>query len=161
MKLRDKAKSDDKVELQMTSMIDIVFLLLVFFVMSFEISAQEGDFNVKMPLSNKNAGPPPDQTQLPLKLRLIADGEGKLSEIVLNDNLSFGTDWQKLRGYVVQFVGDQSGPSEEDGPEVEIDLDYNLHYVHVIEAITAVTGYRSGDDIVRLVDRIKFAPQRK
>lgn len=161
MKLRDKAKNEEKVELQMTSMIDIVFLLLVFFVMSFEISAQEGDFNVKMPLSNKNAGPPPDQTQLPLKLRLIADSTGKLSEIVLNENLSFGTDWQKLRGYVVQFVGDQSGPSEEDGPEVEIDLDYNLHYIHVIEAITAVTGYRSGDDIVRLIDRIKFAPQRK
>jgi biopolymer transport protein ExbD len=161
MKLRDRARSDEKVELQMTSMIDIVFLLLVFFVMSFEISAQEGDFNVKMPLSNKNAGPPPDQTQLPLKLRLIADGEGRLGEIVLNENLSFGTDWDKLRGYVVGYVGNESGPSEEGGPEVEIDLDYNLHYIHVIEAITAVTGYRSGDDIVRLVERIKFAPQRK
>ncbi|MCA9132857.1 MAG: biopolymer transporter ExbD, partial [Planctomycetales bacterium] len=72
----------------------------------------------------------------------------------------FGTDWEQLRGVIVQLVGDQSGPSDSEGPEVEIDLDYNLQYVHVIEAITSVTGYRSGNDIVRLVDRIKFAQQR-
>jgi hypothetical protein len=33
--------------------------------------------------------------------------------------------------------------------------------VHVIEAITAVTGQRQGDQIERLVERIKFAPPRK
>ena len=151
--------TEDKTQLSMTSMIDIVFLLLVFFVMTFEISAQEGDFNVKMPLQGD--GSPVDNTQLPLKLRLKSNGAGQLQEIMLNDNLSFGTDWDKLRGYVVQMVGDTSGPSDEEGPEVEIDLDYDLHYLHVIEAITAVTGYRSGDDIVKLVERIKFAPKRE
>lgn len=161
MKFRSTHKPDEKVELQMTAMIDIVFLLLIFFILSFEVSVQEGDFNVKMPLSNKGGGPPPDDTQLPLKLRLIADSNGRLADITLNDSLSFGKDWQKLRGYVVQFVGTEAGPSDAAGPEVEIDLDYGLHYVHIIEAITAVTGYRSGSDVVKLVDRIKFAPQRK
>ena len=159
MKFRHKHSHQDKTELSMTSMIDIVFLLLVFFVMTFKISAQEGDFNVKMPLQGDGAQS--DNTQLPLKLRLIADGAGKLQQIVLNDSQSFGTDWAQVRAYIVQLVGDQAGPSADDGPEVEIDLDYNLHYVHVIEAITAVTGYRSGNDIVRLVDRIKFAKQRQ
>ena len=159
MKFRHKSVQQDKTELSMTSMIDIVFLLLVFFVMTFKISAQEGDFNVKMPL--QNVGAPVDNTQLPLKLRLLADAAGTLQQIVLNDSKSFGTDWEQVRGYIVHLVGDQAGPSSDDGPEVEIDLDYNLHYVHVIEAITAITGYRSGNDIVRLVDRIKFAKQRK
>lgn len=159
MKFRHKHSHQDKTELSMTSMIDIVFLLLVFFVMTFKISAQEGDFNVKMPLQGDGAQS--DNTQLPLKLRLIADGAGKLQQIVLKDSQSFGTDWAQVRAYIVQLVGDQAGPSADDGPEVEIDLDYNLHYVHVIEAITAVTGYRSGNDIVRLVDRIKFAKQRQ
>jgi biopolymer transport protein ExbD len=161
MKFRSTHKPDEKVELQMTAMIDIVFLLLIFFILSFEVSVQEGDFNVKMPLSNKNQGPPPDDSQLPLKLRLIADSNGSLSNIMLNENLSFGKDWQKLRSYVVQLVGNDAGPSDSSGPEVEIDLDYGLHYIHVIEAITAVTGYRSGNDVVKLIDRIKFAPQRK
>ena len=159
MKFRHKSVQQDKTELSMTSMIDIVFLLLVFFVMTFKISAQEGDFNVKMPL--QDSGAPVDNTQLPLKLRLIADNAGNLQQIVLNDSQSFGTDWGQVRAYIEQLVGDQAGPSADDGPEVEIDLDYNLHYMHVIEAITAVTGYRSGNDIVRLVDRIKFAKQRQ
>ncbi|QDV27229.1 ExbD/TolR family protein [Aureliella helgolandensis] len=159
MKFRHRSQTADKTELSMTSMIDIVFLLLVFFVMTFKISAQEGDFNVKMPLEGVSG--PSDNTQLPLKLRLISNGAGGLQEIVLNDNLSFGTDWEKLRGYIVGLVGDAAGPGEEEGPEVEIDLDYDLHYVHVISAITSVTGYRSGNDIVKLIDRIKFAKQRK
>ena len=159
MKFRHSRTANDKTELSMTSMIDIVFLLLVFFVMTFKISAQEGDFNVKMPL--QDSGAPADNTQVPLKLRLKADADGNLNEIVLNDTQSFGTDWAQLRGYVVQLVGDQAGPTDEEGPEVEIDLDTNLHYVHVIEAITAVTGYRSGNDVVRLIDRIKFAKKRQ
>lgn len=159
MKFRHSREPHDKLELSMTSMIDIVFLLLVFFVMTFKISAQEGDFNVKMPL--QDSGAPADNTQLPLKLRLRADAAGSLQEILLNDTQSFGTDWEQLRGYIVQLVGDQAGPTDEEGPEVEIDLDYNLHYEHVIEAITAVTGYRSGNDIVRLIERIKFAKQRE
>jgi len=159
MKFRHRSRQQDKTELSMTSMIDIVFLLLVFFVMTFKISAQEGDFNIKMPKQEDRA--PSENTELPMKLRLISNGTGQIQEILLNDTLSFGTDWQKLRGYVVQLVGDQSGPTDEEGPEIEIDLDYDLHYVHLIEAITSVTGYRSGDDIVKLIDRIKLAPQRE
>ena len=159
MKFRHRSKQEDKTELSMTSMIDIVFLLLVFFVMTFKISAQEGDFNVKMPL--KGDGAQSDSTQLPLKLRLISDGSGNIAEIVLNESKSFGTDWEGLRGFIVQSVGSETGPSDAEGPEIEIDLDYDLHYEHVIQAISSVTGYRSGNDIVRLIDRIKFAPQRK
>ena len=40
---------DEKVEVQMTPMIDIVFQLLVFFIMTFKIVSLEGDFHVKMP----------------------------------------------------------------------------------------------------------------
>lgn len=161
MKLRHRKTDEIKAELQMTSMIDIVFLLLIFFVVTFKVSAQEGDFNVKMPLDGEGSGALPDFSELPLKLRLKANSAGQLAEIVLNDNLSFGTDWNKLRGHVLHLVGDTTGPRQQEGPEVEIDLDYKLHYEHVIAAITAVTGYRQGNDVIRLVDRIKFAPQRK
>ena len=45
-----------KVELQMTPMIDIVFQLLIFFIITFKIVAPEGDFNIKMPLAAPSAG---------------------------------------------------------------------------------------------------------
>ena len=52
MKIRKSAVSSgaDKVDINMTPMIDVVFQLLSFFVMSFKIVAQEGDFNIKMPI---------------------------------------------------------------------------------------------------------------
>lgn len=159
MKLRKKS-SDEKIELSMTALIDIVFLLLAFFVMTFKVSAQEGDFNIRMP--TPGSGSVADTSELAMKLRLRSDGSGNLQDIVLNDNLSFGTDFNALRAKIVQLVGDTSGPSdEEQGPEVEIDLDYDLHYKYVVNAITSVTGYKSGDNIVRLIQRIKFAPVRK
>lgn len=159
MKLRKKTH-DEKIELSMTALIDIVFLLLAFFVMTFKVSAQEGDFNIRMPTPGN--GSVADSTELAMKLRLRSDGKGNLQEILLNDNLSFGTDFNALRGKIVQLVGDTAGPSnDEEGPEVEIDLDYDLHYKYVISAITSVTGYKSGDDVVRLIQRIKFAPVRK
>jgi biopolymer transport protein ExbD len=157
MKIRDRSEQD-RTQLSMTAMIDIVFLLLVFFVMTFKISAQEGDFNIKMPTPGQGA---PDPSQLAIRLRLLSDGDGSLREIVLNDSLSFGTDWSALRAKMIELVGDTAGPTDDEGPEVEIDLDYDLHYVHVIQAITSVTGYRTGDDVVRLIERIKFAPVRR
>jgi biopolymer transport protein ExbD len=42
--MKIKSRVPNKVELNMTPMIDIVFQLLIFFIMSFKIAAQEGDF---------------------------------------------------------------------------------------------------------------------
>lgn len=159
MKIRRNSNADEKVELQMTSMIDVVFLLLIFFVLTFKISVQEGDFAVRMPL--QGVGGAPEDHQLPLKLRLRADGNGRISEIVLNESLSFGQDFNSLNKYIVEYIGGTDGPQGEESPEVEIDLDYNLRYEHVIQAITAVTGQKQGDEVFRLVDKIKFAPPRK
>jgi len=152
-------RGTEKAELQLTSMIDVIFLLLIFFVMTFKIAAQEGDFNVKMPIGG---GPgSADTTNLPIKLRLRANADGELVDIVVNDSLTFGNDFTKLRGHILNVTGGNAPPTPEEGPEVEIDLDYNLRYEHVIGAVTAVTGQRLGDEVKRLVERIKFAPPRK
>jgi biopolymer transport protein ExbD len=167
-------RTDEKVELQLTSMIDVIFLLLIFFIMTFKIGAQEGDFNVRMPMGG---GPSADaEPQIPIKLRLTADSTGVLSEIIIDGTQSIKIDsglasqdpdaavkpaFDQLRNFILKLTGNVAPPDPKDGPEVEIDLDYNLRYVHVIQAITTVTGQRKGDDIVRLVEKIKFAPPRK
>jgi len=158
MKFESK-RGNEKAELQLTSMIDVIFLLLIFFVMTFKIAAQEGDFSVKMPL--QGSGGNPDSTDIPIKLRLRANADGELTDIIVNDSLAFGDDWTKLRGYILERTGGNAPPTPEEGPEVEIDLDYNLRYEYVIRAVTAVTGQRQGDEIKRLIERIKFAPPRK
>jgi len=152
-------RANEKAELQLTSMIDVIFLLLIFFVATFKIAAQEGDFSIKMPIGGSDGAQ--NQTDLPIKLRLRANADGELMEILVNDSQSFGNDLGKLRGFILQLTGGNTPPTPEEGPEIEIDLDYNLRYVHIIEAVTAVTGQRQGDEIKRLVERIKFAPPRK
>ena len=66
-------------DMDMTPMIDIVFQLLIFFIMTFKIVAQEGDFNIKMPLAAASEVMPDIDTLPPLKLRLRADGNGNLA----------------------------------------------------------------------------------
>lgn len=151
-------RNDDKAELQLTSMIDVIFLLLIFFIMTFKIVAQEGDFNIRMPLGG---GPGADSdAMIPVKLRLRANSAGELADIIVDGSTSFGTDFSKLRGFILQLTGGIAPPNPEDGQEVEIDLDYNLRYQYVVEAITAVTGQRQGDEVVKLVEKVKFAPPR-
>ncbi len=159
MAMKFKSNISDKAEMQLTSMIDVIFLLLIFFVMTFKISAQEGDFNVKMPIGGGSGTM--DTTDIPIKLRLRSNADGELIDIVVDDTRSFGNDFSQLRAFILQLTGGNAPPDAADGPEVEIDLDYNLRYEYVIGAITAITGQRQGDKIERLVERIKFAAPRK
>ena len=162
MKIRHSTSSgQDKIELQMTPMIDIVFQLLVFFIMTFKIVSQEGDFNIKMPLAAPAAGAPDDLQLPPMKVRLRAGGGGVLAGMSLNDK-GVGT-MEALRLEIIGVVGDDRGPgSIQETAEVELDCDYGLRYEHVIQAITAVSGYIDDTgNVVKLVEKIKFAPPRQ
>lgn len=160
MKIREK-KHDDKIQLQMTPMIDIVFQLLVFFIMTFKIVLPEGDFNIRMPppATQTNALPPETPT---LTLRMTAGEEGVLSGLRLGD-LSFsdgpnGSAFDQLRGHIRGLVEDEGGPGTASEREVELECDYDLDYEYVIRAITAISGYIKDGQRFKLIERIRFAP---
>ncbi len=86
--------------------------------MTFKISAQEGDFSVKMPLQNAGGQPPEPDADLPIKLRMRSDVSGTLADIVVNENQSFGTDFNKLRAFILQMTpGGTDGPSMRKVPK--------------------------------------------
>lgn len=149
----------DKIPIDMTPMIDIVFQLLTFFIMTLKIAAQEGDFNIRMPLAAPRAGTPDPNQLPPMKIRMRSDAAGNLVELALNDLVFQGPDrWNQLHQQIAALVGEGSLAASA---EVELDCDYPLKYEYVIQAITAVSG-RVGPDgrIVKLVEKIKFAPPR-
>ncbi len=163
MKVRNVGgNEEEKVEVPMTPMIDIVFQLLIFFIMTFKIVSQEGDFNIKMPLAAPSEGLPDEDKLPPMKVRLHAGGSGQLLQISLNDN-NFGTSFESLHNYIISIIGDERGPgSVQETAEVELDCDYNLKYDNVVRAVTAVSGYVDEDgNIVKLVEKIKFAQPRQ
>lgn len=163
MKIRNADASHDKCELNMTSMIDIVFQLLVFFIMTFKITAMEGDFNVKMPRAssqNDSIDKPFDE---PIKIQLKADEDGTILDIIV-DGESKGKSFQSLANFVAAKAG-PPGPERKrviEETEVEFDCDYDLQYKEVIAAITAVSGKRRSDgEIEKLFEKIKFKDQPK
>ena len=149
----------DKIPIDMTPMIDIVFQLLTFFCMTLRVSEAEGDFNIKMPLAAPRAGVPDPNQLPPMKVRMRADSNGNLVDLVLNERTFTGpTRWKQLHNHIASLVGDGSMAASA---EVELDCDYALKYEHVIEAITAVSGSVSpSGEVVKLVEKIKFSPPR-
>jgi biopolymer transport protein ExbD len=161
MRIRNVQRhADEQVDLQMTPMIDMVFLLLVFFLLTFKIASPEGDFNIKMPLAAPSEGLPDDSQLPPIKIRLRADSNGNLAGIQLGQR-GLGRRFDLLRENILKIVGQDTGPgSVAESTEVELDCDYNLKFESVIDAITAVSGYIEGGEIVKLIEKIKFSPPR-
>ena len=125
MKIRHSTSSgQDKIELQMTPMIDIVFQLLIFFIMTFKIVSIEGDFNIKMPLAGTSEALQSDVLIPPMKVKLAADDLGDLKSIKMNDTTSFGS-FDDLQLHIVSVIGTERGPeSIQATAEVELDCDY-------------------------------------
>lgn len=157
MKVRKGAKSD-KIELQMTAMIDVVFQLLVFFIMTFNVVEAEGDFAIQLP------GAPAQETlddvaPVKLKLKMTANGDGSLKTLTLNGTTI--DSFAALHGRILDMLDGGSSSDEQAEYEVEIQCDFDLHYDNVIRAITAVSGERKmiagKDEIITLIDKIRFA----
>ena len=143
MQIRNANNAGEKIELQMTPMIDIVFQLLVFFIMTFKIVSMEGDFNIRMPAAAPQAAPPEQMDFPPMKLYLSADADGTLTGIQLNE--SQPTSFQALNQEIQKLVGTDGG------------FDYDLRYEFVIGAVTAVSGTKTTQgDVVKLIEKIRF-----
>jgi biopolymer transport protein ExbD len=148
-----------KVEQNMTPMIDVVFQLLAFFVMTFRVFAIEGDFDIKMPQAAP--GTMSQGLELPLRVTLRSDESGRLTDLRFGDR-SLGISYEALQREIITLVGDGTRDrSLASHIELELECDARLHYDHVVRAITAVSGYiNQRGEAVRLIERIKFAPRR-
>jgi biopolymer transport protein ExbD len=154
------ADSIEKIELQMTPMIDIVFQLNIFFLFTFKIILPEGDFNIHMP-SAAGARAMEASEQLPLTLTMKAGPGGELADLALSGR-SFGNGpdafvrlHQHIRNLVTSEIG---GPGTASDQEIEIDADYDLRYDYIMRAITAITGYIDNGEQHNLIERVKFTP---
>jgi biopolymer transport protein ExbD len=155
------ADSIDKIELQMTPMIDIVFQLNIFFIFTFKIVLPEGDFNIHMPSAAAARAIEPSE-ELPLTLTMKAGPGGELTDLRLSGR-SFGNGrdaFARLHQHIRGFVDDAGGPGTASEQEIEIDADYDLRYDYIMRAITAITGYVENGQPHKLIERVKFTPPK-
>lgn len=165
MKLRNRAKVT-KIEVPMAPMIDVVFQLLIFFMLTLKIVEPEGDFDINMPLGAPAQSAVSDAELPPFKVRMLADpATGDLTQLSFNGNpLGSGPGaFAKLNSEILRSVNalQATGQANVEKQEVEIDPDYGLDYENIIYAISACSGRMSNGKMVRYLSKIKFAPIRE
>ena len=140
----------EKPKINMTPMIDVVFLLLIFFVLTFKIIIPEGDFNVRMlPMGQAQvAATDTDSVQI----RLLAHENGSLLAIQLNGDDVENFDLLRQRVWAISLTK----------PELEVDLypDEHLRYEYVIRTITAVSGEIHEGHVRKNRVKINFVRQK-
>ena len=150
MKIRGYDKENEEIKLAMTPMIDIVFQLLVFFIMTYKVTAMEGDYNIRMPSAAAEPTLTEDTLEDFLQVRLNADpdtrflesievtygadqqkwsrttwpvrpgADGKLSEAERQQNQASRSVFNSLNQFVINVVGTGSG---DPGSSVEIEAE--------------------------------------
>ena len=141
---------DAKVEIQMTPMLDMIFQLLIFFILTFKPVVDEGQFGVNMsslpggqsslptmvPGMGDETGAETKDIQFipPMRIRLIGSPDGNLAPggIVLGDRPIPSMDYllHELRTMV------RGSP---DDFEVVIEADSKLHYQYVVQAVNSIS----------------------
>ncbi len=162
MKIGKSGGEIEKLEMNMTPMIDVCFQLIIFFMLSLRLYSPEGDFSVKMPLAAPQQGLPDESQTPPVQIRLRADRHGNLAGIQMGQRML--ATFRELQRQVREVAGLDRGPAATPASaEVELDCDYNLKFEYVVSALTAISGYVADDKqtIIRMIEKIKFAPPRK
>ena len=128
-----------KPKINMIPMIDMVFLLLTFFVLTFRFIIPEGDFNIQM--SSMEQAPHVAVDTDVVQVRLLADENGRLAEIQLDGGRLDGEMMERFEmlRQRVSAIGLARRILEQSDLEVELFPDGHLRYEYLVRAITAIT----------------------
>jgi biopolymer transport protein ExbD len=160
MQFRKSSGEYQRLDPNMTPMIDVCFQMILFFIANMRLFSPEGDFSIVMPAGSPRAGINNADALIPIKVYLHANRSGRLAGIEMQ-NRQLKT-LRELRAQVRAILGLDRGGTPPHDAEVQLECDYNLKYEHVMAALTAISGYPSEDNknIVHMIEKVRFAPPR-
>jgi biopolymer transport protein ExbD len=159
---RRNIKTPEKIEFNMTPMIDVVFQLMAFFLMTFKVASVEGDFNLKLPKDERSAGPANTQVEM-IDVRMTARTDGDLAQISVGTFPPFPGDTKSKFLQLTNHIAIQvmkARNAGQDEPEIQIDADDLLRYENIISAVSAVSShYDANGQPAPLAKKVKFKPK--
>ena len=150
-----------KIEINMTPMIDVVFQLLTFFLMTFKVSAVEGDFDLRLPRENPPELGTADGYPDEIRIRLIAAPDGDLAAIQIETSSPLVgpaafAELTRMSARIVQIARDAG----QEEPTARIVADDGLRYEFVLQAIAAASSrLDAAGNIEPLFKKVRLAPQ--
>lgn len=127
----------------MSAMIDVVFLLLIFFMLTLQIAAPEGTHTIE---SSAKAGPQPAVPLSEVRVRLLADADGHLAEIRLGRrSLGGGEEAIEQLSQEMQALAFEARGIIDDGLLVIIDADADLQFNYSLRALGVCQKHRAAD----------------
>ena len=117
MPKRRDIKAPEKIEINMTPMIDVVFQLMAFFLMTFKVASVEGDFNLKLPKSERSAGAANTQIEM-INIALRAHPNGNLAVVQIDNTAPSpyrATTFSDMQKFVAIKVSNAQGLFLLDG----------------------------------------------
>jgi biopolymer transport protein ExbD len=141
-----RRRSPAPIDADFTAMLDLIFNLLAFFVVTFNPPSPELNFDFALPESKQGQStePPPESFEFEgelfkdVTIRLSADPAGKLAAIAVEGQKVDGikglvTKVQRMSGTMAGLAGDGEGGLDT----AQIIADAGLKYVHVVEVVDA------------------------
>lgn len=139
--IRTRSTVRSGVDLNMTPMIDVVFQLLTFFLMTFRVAAVEGDFELRLPAPDR-----PGLADEALRnverivVRIQSDANGEPTSLQLGtQSIPIGPGaFNRLRAEFLRTAA-QALAAGRPLPTLEIDADDGLQYEYVARTIAAAS----------------------
>lgn len=108
MKVRGSGGENEKIEPQMAPMIDVVFQLLIFFMLTLKIIEPEGDFPINMPQGRPDPDPKKKVSIEPVVISLQANDDGTLNAVQFAGNPAMQPEPVTDGATIAKFIEDNS-----------------------------------------------------
>ncbi|MCG8585513.1 MAG: biopolymer transporter ExbD [Pirellulales bacterium] len=138
MRFSSRDHTAEQTKSSLTSFVDIVFLLLVFFVLTFQVVPSEGDFEVEF---SRGGVAESNLSTIRVEIRPSARADGEPT-ITWYDGLGKATPVDDMRSLNRLAWKDRDGGSCLLPPcaDVILDVDPSLDYRHTVDALSALSA---------------------
>lgn len=136
-KKRRKGVGGEGMELQLTSMIDVIFQLLIYFIITANFMIDEGTILASLP---GNAAPPteePPPDVVPIKINMLSSNDGVTYKLEIDEGMGVSRKEVNNVSELYAYFNDRVGSDMKADDPVQINPQNDVRWQHVVNVFNA------------------------